>query len=120
MGSESQSHDLRHIEFQRELRWAEQNKTNTMGSLTSAIADKLKEQEEERFRDLREPKIKTFNVIKAVQDDLQLRAELGLKKYGTTLDRKDLTTDQWLEHTYQELLDAACYIKKLLSEKTNL
>ena len=51
-------------------------------------------------------------VITAVTTDLQQRAEFGLKKYGVTLDRQDLTETQWLQHAYEEALDLAQYLKK--------
>ena len=37
------------------------------------------------------------------------RDKLGRAKYGTTLDRTDLTRDQWLQHMVEELLDGAGY-----------
>lgn len=37
------------------------------------------------------------------------RDEHGQKKYGTTLDRKDLSIEQWLQHLIEELLDGAGY-----------
>ena len=47
----------------------------------------------------------TWNlVLKLIQRD-----ELGKAKYGTTLDRTDLTHEQWLDHMTEELLDAAGY-----------
>lgn len=44
---------------------------------------------------------------------LTQRDEAGLAKYGTTLDRTDLTTDDWIQHTVEELLDAAGYLLAL-------
>ena len=41
---------------------------------------------------------------------IRQRADAGLKKYGVTLDRKDLTTAQWLRHLLEELCDGAGYI----------
>ena len=43
-------------------------------------------------------------------DIIRQRAVAGLKKYGVTLDRKDLTTAQWLRHLLEELCDGAGYI----------
>lgn len=37
------------------------------------------------------------------------RDRKGLAKYGTTLDRSDLTRNEWLQHMTEELLDAAGY-----------
>jgi len=42
------------------------------------------------------------------------RADTGLKKYGTTMEREDLTTVDWLIHLQEELMDGAVYIEKLL------
>lgn len=41
---------------------------------------------------------------------IRQRADAGLKKYGVTLDRKDLTTAQWLRHLLEELCDGAGYV----------
>lgn len=37
------------------------------------------------------------------------RDQAGLAKYGTTLDRTDLSHTDWLQHKTEELLDAAGY-----------
>jgi len=49
----------------------------------------------------------------------QERSEVGIKKYGTTLDREDLNTLDWLKHLQEELMDASLYIEKLLKEENN-
>ena len=41
---------------------------------------------------------------------IRQRADAGLKEYGVTLDRKDLTTAQWLRHLLEELCDGAGYV----------
>ena len=51
-------------------------------------------------------------LIEVIQD-LQNREKKGIETYGTTLDRKDLTTSQWLVHLREELQDAILYLKKL-------
>ena len=55
-------------------------------------------------------------IIAAVQGDLAARSALGLAKYGTTLARTDLTQAEWLQHAYEEALDFACYLKRVLIE----
>lgn len=55
-----------------------------------------------------------FPTVSRVSADLYARARKGLEKYGTTLERTDLTERQWLQHHYEELLDAACYVRVLL------
>jgi hypothetical protein len=48
-----------------------------------------------------------------VMEDLKLRADRGLKKYNTTLH--DNNKDDFMNHLYEELLDAAQYCKKEVS-----
>ena len=49
------------------------------------------------------------NVTKVITD-LKTRSAVGFKKYGTNTERTDLSADDWLQHLYEELLDAAVYI----------
>jgi len=53
-------------------------------------------------------------VTQEVINDIIARELKGLETYGTTMDRNDLTQDQWLNHAYEEALDFAIYLKKLL------
>lgn len=50
-----------------------------------------------------------FDVIKEIAE----RAEAGLNKYGTTMDRTDLISSDWVQHAYEEALDMAIYLKRL-------
>jgi hypothetical protein len=54
-----------------------------------------------------------YNII----DDLLAREEKGLKEYGTTMDRTDLTEIEWLQHAYEEALDLSIYLKKIIKIK---
>ena len=53
-----------------------------------------------------------------VIDDILFREEKGRAEYGTTMDRKDLTEEQWLQHAYEEALDLAIYLKKIIKTKS--
>ena len=55
----------------------------------------------------------TDKVTEAVVAQLRTRAEKGKLKYGTTMERDDLTLMQWLQHLQEELMDAAVYVEKL-------
>ena len=55
-------------------------------------------------------------ILQQVIADMRVREERGLSKYGTTMDRKDLTTKEWLQHAYEEALDLSLYLKKLIEE----
>tara|TARA_R110002072_G_scaffold263768_1_gene422502 strand:- start:184 stop:393 length:210 start_codon:yes stop_codon:yes gene_type:complete len=47
------------------------------------------------------------------------RAQVGKEKYGTTMDRKDLTKLQWLRHAQEEAMDLAVYLEKIIQEEEN-
>lgn len=53
-------------------------------------------------------------VVEAVRADLLRHSELGIKKYGVTLDRIDLSLKDWLQHAYEECLDQANYLKRAI------
>ena len=53
-------------------------------------------------------------VTEQVINDIQQRELKGIETYGTTMDREDITQDQWLQHAYEESLDFCIYLKKLL------
>lgn len=61
---------------------------------------------------------KEDKIVKSVIDSYKERADFGFAKYGTTLERNDLTLMQWLQHLQEELMDATLYIEKLKSELT--
>ena len=42
------------------------------------------------------------------------RSEVGKKKYGTTMERNDLTRLDWLKHAQEEAMDLAVYLQKLI------
>ena len=53
----------------------------------------------------------------AVCLDIQTRADIGLQKYGVTMERTDLNRKQWLQHAYEEALDMAIYLKRLIEDE---
>ena len=55
-------------------------------------------------------------IVESVIDQFKDRSNVGIKKYGVTLDREDLTMLEWLIHLQQELMDATLYIEKLKSK----
>lgn len=57
------------------------------------------------------------DVTVALIAQLVQRDQMGRAKYSTTLDRTDLTLDQWLQHQVEELLDGAGYA--LAAMRTN-
>ena len=57
------------------------------------------------------------SVVQAVIKKFLERSELGQKKYGTTLDRTDLSPLDWITHAQEELMDGILYLEKLKSQK---
>jgi hypothetical protein len=58
-------------------------------------------------------------ILYSIIDDLLVREDKGLKEYGTTMDRTDLSEQDWLQHAYEEALDLAIYLKKIIKTKQN-
>lgn len=52
-------------------------------------------------------------ILAEVIEDMRRREQKGIETYHTTMDRKDLTTSQWITHLREELMDAILYLKKL-------
>ena len=46
--------------------------------------------------------------------DIAARQQLGLNKYGMSVQDNPLTTLQWLQHAYEECLDQAVYLKRAI------
>ena len=44
---------------------------------------------------------------------LENRAKKGFQEYGVTMDREDLTPEQWIDHAIEEALDLAIYLTKI-------
>jgi hypothetical protein len=52
-------------------------------------------------------------ILEEVIYKMRERSEVGIKKYGTTLDRDDLSHLDWLNHLQEELMDAILYLQKI-------
>jgi hypothetical protein len=48
--------------------------------------------------------------------DIAKRQHLGISKYGTTVADNQLSLREWLQHQYEELLDAAVYCRRAIEE----
>ena len=56
---------------------------------------------------------KCDSIVRSVIEKIVKRSEVGLHKYGTNLDRTDVSTEEWINHTQEELMDAILYLEKL-------
>ena len=53
-----------------------------------------------------------------VCEKIQARSDVGKAKYGTNMERTDLSNLEWLNHLQEELMDGAVYAQKVM-EKIN-
>jgi hypothetical protein len=57
------------------------------------------------------------DTYKEVITDLIAREKMGRAKYGITVDKANLSEQEWLNHAYEEALDFAIYLKRLMKLK---
>lgn len=55
-------------------------------------------------------------VISAIRE----RREKGRRKYGTTMERNDLSPLQWAQHAQEEAMDLAIYLQRLKRDIQNV
>lgn len=58
----------------------------------------------------------TDSIVESVRQQLLDRSNVGINKYGVTLDRTDLSLLDWLEHAKQEQMDSVLYLEKIIQE----
>jgi hypothetical protein len=49
-------------------------------------------------------------------EEFTKREHRGFIKYGTTMDRKDLSLEQWVQHLKEELMDGLLYLQKIQND----
>ena len=62
------------------------------------------------------PKLTGDSIVNNVIESFIERSNAGFAKYGTNLDRKDLSFLDWLNHAQQEAMDMILYLEKLKQE----
>lgn len=55
-------------------------------------------------------------IVETVKQRLTERSQEGIRKYGKTLERKDLEWLDWITHLQEELMDAVLYIERIKQE----
>ena len=55
----------------------------------------------------------TDTILESLLTKFRQRSEVGQRKYNTTLDRKDLTLIEWLNHAQEEAMDLCLYLEKI-------
>lgn len=52
-------------------------------------------------------------IVTSIIRQFKDRAKVGLQKYGTDLDRNDLTFNEWIQHAQEEHMDSILYLEKV-------
>ena len=53
------------------------------------------------------------SIVSSIIKQFEERSAAGKVKYGTDLDRTDLSLVEWIEHAKQEHMDAILYLEKI-------
>ena len=59
------------------------------------------------------------SVVDTILNKFVDRAEMGFAKYNNTLNRKDLSKLEWINHAQEELMDGILYLERLKQEVIN-
>lgn len=58
-------------------------------------------------------------IEESVIEDIRSRREMGRKQYGCTMERTDIDILGWAQHAYEEAMDTAIYLKRLMRDLSN-
>jgi|SaaInlV_150m_DNA_3_1039698.scaffolds.fasta_scaffold26195_2 hypothetical protein len=53
------------------------------------------------------------SIVNSVITQFVKRSNVGLEKYGTNLDRTDLSLLDWVQHAQEEMMDGILYLEKI-------
>lgn len=57
-------------------------------------------------------------IVEQVIDKYHMRSDVGVRKYGTTLDTNN--KDNYLKHLQEELMDATLYLQKIMDQNKQI
>lgn len=60
-----------------------------------------------------ESQLTNDSVVNSIISQFAERSRVGLEKYGTTLDRTDLSLLDWVQHAQEEMMDGILYLEKI-------
>lgn len=60
-----------------------------------------------------ETDIELDSIVTSVINKIKSRAIVGFEKYGTNMDRSDLSLLEWITHCQEELMDGMIYLEKI-------
>ena len=56
------------------------------------------------------------SIVESVVKQFKDRSNVGIAKYGTTMDRKDLSTLEWMINFREELQDGLLYLERVIQD----
>ena len=56
------------------------------------------------------------SIVESVVKQFKDRSNVGIAKYGTTMDRNDLSTLEWMIHFREELQDGLLYLERVIQD----
>jgi hypothetical protein len=59
------------------------------------------------------------SIVEAVMHKMATRSNEGMKKYGVSMEREDITTVKWIDNAIEEALDMAVYLERLKRDLNN-
>lgn len=59
-------------------------------------------------------------IVESVINQFKERSNVGIEKYGVTLDRTDLTRLEWMVHFREELMDGLLYLERVIQDTKKL
>ncbi len=87
-----------------------------MGSIVSQIFVKTDKQIIDDIENIMPFKGPTNDsIVNSIITQFTNRSAMGYKKYGTTLDRTDLSLLDWIQHAQEEMMDGILYLEKMKS-----
>lgn len=60
------------------------------------------------------------NTLALLIEDFRSREQLGIAKYGVTIDRTDMNHVEWLRHALEEDMDRCLYMKRAIDTALEL
>ena len=58
-------------------------------------------------------------IVESVMHKMAIRSGEGMKKYGVSMERTDITTVGWINNAIEEALDTAIYLERLKRDLNN-
>jgi hypothetical protein len=96
------------IKSELEVKLKKELEEKIKGELESKNKENLEKKENENLENY-----KPDSVVSSVINKFLERAKMGKEKYGTDLDRTDLSLYDWIIHAQDEHMDAILYLEKI-------